>query len=123
MIVFASCEDNQIERNWNRLEGNWKVQRAWFREDTKQVFRDNNSRDDWRVSFYADSTFMFFLENDTLKGRYHTSLTQVRLVFTGPSISPDNNVLWYYVTVNRNSIEATEMTETGEFEYFWSREK
>ena len=62
VFLFTSCEDNQIERNWNRLEGKWKVNRAWLREDNARVLRNNNNRDAWKIEFKADSTFVFICD-------------------------------------------------------------
>jgi hypothetical protein len=123
VFLFASCEDQQIERNWNRLEGKWKVNRAWLREDDAQLFKNNNSRDAWRIEFKADSTFVLITDSDTLQGTYHSRLTQIHFEFTKPSPDVEKPRLWYYVTVNRNSIEAIEMIDDGEFEYIWRREK
>lgn len=123
VFLFASCEDNQIERNWNRLEGTWKINRAWIREDNARVFKNNDSRDDWKIEFKADSSFILISENDTLQGIYHSRLTQIQFEFTQPSPAIEKPRLWYYVTVNRNSIEAMEMTDNGEFEYLWRRDK
>lgn len=122
-FLFASCEDKQIERNWNRLEGKWKVNRAWFREDNARVFRNNNSRDAWKIEFKADSSFVLITDKDTLDGTYHSRLTQIHFDFTDSSPDAERLKLWYYVSVNRNSIEAMEMTDNGEFEYIWRREK
>lgn len=123
VFLFTSCEDNQIERNWNRLEGKWKVNRAWLREDNARVLRNNNNRDAWKIEFKADSTFVLITDKDTLEGNYHARLTQIHFEFTKPSPDMEKPRLWCYVTVNRNSIEAMEMTDNGEFEYLWRREK
>ncbi|MFN5249585.1 MAG: hypothetical protein ACOVQJ_09365 [Bacteroidia bacterium] len=123
VFLFTSCEDNQIERNWNRLEGKWKVNRAWLREDNARVLRNNNNRDAWKIEFKADSTFVLITDKDTLEGNYHSRLTQIQFEFTQPSPDVEKPRLWYYVSVNRNSIEAMEMIDDGEFEYLWRREK
>jgi len=121
IFVFSACEDNQIDRNWNRLEGKWKVIDGWFREDDKQLFRNNESRDGWTIEFRADSTFVLVADKDTLTGTYHSRLTQIEFEFKLPK--EEKPRLWYFITISRNRIEATEMISMGEFEYLWRREK
>lgn len=121
VFLFSACEDKQIDRNWNRLEGKWNVIDGWFRQDNKQVFRNNNSRDNWTIEFRADSTFTLITDNDTFTGNYHSRLTQIEFEFSEPK--EEKPRLWYFVHISRNRIEATEMTSSGEFEYLWKREK